>query len=152
VRIAWLAGLVDDEGCFNISVAGRDHHGRHIDFMARFLLSMKTGIWVESVKKILNDIDVNYRVSTRKGQTCVAVTGWRQVQKLAVFLTEYSIVKKPLLEQLLTYHPSANNRFPTNEQIKIRADLLDFSRDFNRGKNRLHKWTGAMILKFYGYE
>ncbi|MDA4130748.1 MAG: hypothetical protein OK457_08260, partial [Thaumarchaeota archaeon] len=56
VRIAWLAGLVDGEGCFSISVSGRDHHGRYIDFMARLLLSMKTGIWVDSVKEILNNI------------------------------------------------------------------------------------------------
>jgi hypothetical protein len=120
--------------------------------MARLLLSMKTGIWVDSVKEILNKIDVNYHVSERKGQTCVAITGWRQVQKLAVFLREYPVVKKPLLDQLLTYHPSSNNRFPTFEQIKIRADLLDFSRAFNRGKNRPFKWTGTMITKFYGYE
>src|SRR5579872_629705 len=111
-KIAWLAGLIDGEGCFNICVRERFHHrGRSLDFGARLVLSMRTGVWVESVQTILKNSEILYHVSVRKGQTCIGVAGWRQVQKLAGLLEDYSVVKKPLLLELLKYKPSANNRF-----------------------------------------
>ena len=83
LKIAWLSGLIDGEGCFSISIAERNHNGQKLDFTARLSISMKTGIWVQEVEQILTDGEIMYHILARKGQTCVAISGWRQVKKLA---------------------------------------------------------------------
>jgi len=67
VRLAWLAGLIDGEGCLNFSIVERNHHGHYLQFGARVVLSMKTGTWVNSVASVLEASGIIHCISQRKG-------------------------------------------------------------------------------------
>jgi hypothetical protein len=49
-REAWLAGLIDGEGCFTLSISIQHKHSLHIS--PRFSISMKQGTWVTFVSGI----------------------------------------------------------------------------------------------------
>jgi|GEM_PF-1698713 hypothetical protein len=150
MSVEWLAGLVDGEGCFSIHVAERNHHGHHLSYQGRFIISMKSGHWSESAAKILRTSGVLFHQTVRNEQTSIAaVEGWKQTQKLGKLLVQHLIVKRTLVDRLLEYEPASNNRFPSRKVVQCRPKLLDFVRDFNKGKNRRYKWTGSMIMRFY---
>ena len=149
-KLSWFAGLIDGEGCFTVSV--RKHHKSTLKITPIFSIQMKDGSWVEEVIKILNDVDVKHYVRKRKNQIEISVKCWKNIIPLIRMLLPFSIVKKPLMKRFLTYRPKpVRNRFipPDPKIIGELAELIDFVRNFNRGKNRPYKWTGKRILEFF---
>jgi len=71
---------------------------------------------------------------------------------LIQYLLPYLVVKKPLAERLNAFPKApARNRFTwvDGSYLDSICDLVDYVREFNKGKNRKHKWDGAAIRRFF---
>ena len=67
-------------------------------------------------------------------------------------LLPYLVVKKPLAERLAAFPIApSRNRFTWIEDSYLDAicNLVDHVREFNKGKNRRHKWDGNTIRNFF---
>lgn len=149
MSIEWFAGLIDGEGCFSLSTSIR---GNSILIEPYFSISMKSGNWEVEVKKILESLDIKYLLRYRKGQTEYKCGNWMRVKKLCTAIVNYSIVKKGIIVKLLQYNliPKRNRYVKISKTtIDQIADLVDFVREFNKGKNRPYKWTGDVIKQFF---
>jgi hypothetical protein len=118
-----------------------------------FSISMKEGPWFRAVSKILKHHVIRFNWRHRRNQIEVHVEGHFRVKKLISLLLPYLVVKKPLAKRLLSF-PTAppRNRFvPVDmDYLDEICEVVDFVREFNRGKNRKHKWDSRSIREFYG--
>ncbi len=149
-KIAWFAGLIDGEGCFTVSI--RKHHKSTLKVTPIFVIQMKNGSWVDEATRILKNIGIKHYARKRRNQIEISVRHWKNVKPLIQVILPFSVVKKPLIEKLFSYNarPKRNRFVPPNQKVvKEIANLVDFVRKFNRGKNRPYKWTGNMVLDFY---
>ena len=148
---AWLAGLVDGEGCFTLSISVQHKKSLHIS--PRFSISMKQGEWAKRVAEILNLHGIPFHQRTRKNQYEITVSSGTAVRKLIDILLPYLVVKKRLAQRL-TKFPMAppRNRFTPIDRVYLDeiCELVDFVRAFNKGKNRRHRWDGKTIRAYFG--
>jgi hypothetical protein len=148
---AWLAGLVDGEGCLTVGIWPQ--HVRTLKFNLLFSISMKRGDWEAVASSVLTDHQIPFHTSQRKNQFGIIINGNESVKKLIHVLSPYLVVKKPLAEKLLTF-PKAppRNRFSSIDDSYLDevCQVVDYVRRFNRSKNRRHKWDGKTIRSFYG--
>ncbi len=74
------------------------------------------------------------------------------MKKLIRIILPYLVVKKPLAEKLIQF-PKAppRNRFKRISGVYLDeiCELVDFVREFNKGKNRMHTWDGRTIREFF---
>jgi len=148
---AWFAGLIDGEGCFTPSIYRQ--HENALRFDTVFSISMKEGAWFRAVSKILKRHDIGFNWRHRRNQIDLHVEGHHRVKKLISIVIPYLVVKKPLAKRLLTFPKApARNRFVPVDRPYLNeiCDIVDFVREFNKGKNRRHKWNGRTIREFYG--
>ncbi len=74
------------------------------------------------------------------------------MKRLIALVLPYLVVKKPLAEKLLTFPKApARNRFVQIDKSYLDeiCTIVDFVREFNKGKNRRHKWNSKTIREFY---
>ena len=104
------------------------------------------------LSKTLVAYDIPFHSRFRRNQKEISVNSHRSVKKLIRVLLPYLVVKKPLGERLLSF-PTAprRNRFREIDGSYLSAvcEIVDYVREFNRGKNREHKWNGKAIRLFY---
>jgi hypothetical protein len=147
---SWFAGLVDGEGCFTICIYKQHRHT--LKFELRFSISMREGEWVEVASNLLRLHCIPFHARRRKNQIEVRVNGQKSVKRLILILLSNLVVKKPLALKLLDF-PTAphRNRFSPADKLYLEAicALVDFTRKFNKGKNRRHKWNGNSIRSFF---
>lgn len=147
---SWFAGLVDGEGCFTICIYKQHRHT--LKFELRFSISMREGEWVEVASNLLRLHGIPYHARRRKNQIEIRVNGQKSVKRLILILLPNLVVKKPLALKLLDF-PTAphRNRFSHADKLYLEAicALVDYTRKFNRGKNRRHKWNGNSIRSFF---
>lgn len=149
-REAWLAGLIDGEGCFTIGVSVQHKHSLKFDL--RFSISMKKGYWQSTAEEILNSHQIPYHTRERKNQYEIVVNGHKSVKGLIGVLMPHLVVKKPLPKNLANFpNGPARNRFSPIDSSYLNevCNHVDFVRRFNKGKNRRHKWKGKTIRQFY---
>jgi hypothetical protein len=150
---AWLAGLIDGEGCFTLSIYRQHKHALRFDLV--FSISMREGPWFGEVSRILKSHDIRFNWRLRRNQIEVRAEGHRRVKKLISVVIPYLVVKKPLAAKLLDF-PRAppRNRFVRvdRDYVDEICEFVDFVRRFNKGKNRRHKWNSKTIREFYGLE
>jgi len=147
--LKYIAGLIDGEGCFSLSCEMQRGKVKVTPFSS---ISMKKGSWSSIFIVTLEEHGVKTTTRNRKGQTEVKVKGWKQVKHLIALLVNICLVKKPLMEKLLEYEPRKrkNRHMPLDlDELKRTAELIDFVRAFNKGKNRPYKWTGKKFLAAY---
>ena len=147
---AWFAGLIDGEGCFTLSISVQ--HVRSLHIPPRFSISIKEGDWVKHATSIMVEHDIPFHARRRKGQVEVVVSSGKGTQSLIRIVSPYLVVKRPLALRLLEF-PTAppRNRFASIDRRHLAklCELVDFVREFNRGKNRRHKWDGKTILEYF---
>ncbi|MDA4134023.1 MAG: hypothetical protein OK441_00440 [Thaumarchaeota archaeon] len=147
---AWFAGLIDGEGCFTFSIYHQHHHTLRFDPV--FCISMKDGVWYAVVERILREHDIQFSTRRRKNQIEVRLEGHIRVKKLIAFFLPYLVVKHPLALRFLSFpNAPARNRFAKidDSYLKEVGEMVDFVREFNKGKNRKHKWNSKTISNFY---
>lgn len=118
-----------------------------------FSISMKEGTWYPEVARVLSQHEIRFNARRRKNQIEVHVGGHARVKKLIGVLLPYLVVKQPLARKLLTFPISPpRNRFTSISESYLAeiCEMVDFVREFNRGKNRRHKWNSRTIREFYG--
>lgn len=74
------------------------------------------------------------------------------MKKLIAFFLPYLVVKHPLALRFLSFpNAPARNRFAKidDSYLKEVGEMVDFVREFNKGKNRKHKWNSKTISNFY---
>jgi hypothetical protein len=151
-RIAWLAGFIDGEGCFSLDV--RRERRSSLRFQPKFLLSAKKGSWVPIVLQILRENGIGYTHRERRGQFEITIASWIRFRRLGNLIKDYLVIKKPLLERILSYS-NRTHKFWSNisvfNEVNEMAELVDFVRAFNKGKNRPYVWTGQKVMEYYGY-
>ncbi|MDV3277855.1 MAG: LAGLIDADG family homing endonuclease [Nitrososphaerales archaeon] len=148
---AWLAGLIDGEGCFTLSIYRQ--HERALRFDLVFSISMKEGAWFPFVTAVLRKHRIPFSTRRRKNQVEVRVQGHSTVKRLIAIVLPYLVVKRPLASKLLHFPTApARNRFVAIDESYVRriCETVDFVREFNSGKNRKHKWNSKTIGDFYG--
>jgi hypothetical protein len=149
-RLAWFGGLIDGEGCITVNV--RKQHVSTLKITPVFSIQMKDGSWLAEAMGILDALNIPYYARKRKNQTEVSVRHWKNILPFLKSIKDYSVVKRPIMERLLCYRPKPlRNRFVSADirTVKEMAELVDFVRRFNRGKNRPYKWDGNKILEFF---
>jgi hypothetical protein len=113
---------------------------------------MKQGSWASEVSRILAHHHIPFHVRKRRNQLEVTVSSGIAVKKLIRLLIPYLVVKRPLARRLMAFPKApARNRFtwidaPYLDEI---CDLVDYVRQFSKGKNRRHRWDGATIREFF---
>jgi hypothetical protein len=116
---------------------------------------MKEGPWFGEASRILRLHDIGFNWRRRRNQIEVHVEGHLRVRKLISAVIPYLVVKKPLAERLFDF-PEApvRNRFVLIDRFYLDqiCEVVDFVRQFNRGKNRRHKWNSRTIKEYYGLE
>jgi hypothetical protein len=150
-RDAWFAGLVDGEGCFTLSIYVQHRHALRFDLV--FAISMKEGAWFSEAAQVLIIHDIRFSARRRKNQIEVHVEGHDRVKKLIRVLLPHLVVKRPLAQKLLSFpRAPTRNRFSTisGSYLSEICEIVDFVREFNRSKNRRHKWNSRSIKEFYG--
>ncbi len=113
---------------------------------------MKEGAWFAVVEDILRRHEIRFAARRRKNQIEVHVEGHLAVKRLITVVLPYLVVKQPLAKRLLSFPKApARNRFVTIDESYLNAvcEIVDFVREFNRGKNRKHKWDSKTIRDFY---
>lgn len=147
---AWFAGLIDGEGCFTLSISVQHKHSLHIS--PRFIISMKQGQWAKEVSVILVSHQIPFHIRKRRNQLELTVSSGLAVQRLIRFVIPYLVVKKPLAARLRSF-PKAPNRnrytWVSGSYIEAVAELIDFVRQFNKGRNRRHRWDGKRVRDFF---
>lgn len=150
-KLAWLAGLIDGEGCFTISI--RKHHVSTLKITPIFSIQMRKDGWSREVVSILKTLKIKHHIRERKNQTEIYIRHWKNILPFINSIKQYSIVKRPIMEMFSLYKPKpVRNRFVSvnpKDVIKT-AKLVSFVRIFNRRKNRSYKWDGNKILDFFG--
>lgn len=149
-QAAWLAGLVDGEGCFTVAIWAQHKHT--LKFGLMFSISMKAGRWAIEASHLLQHYAIPFHMRNRRNQVEMVVNSHKSVKKLINILVPYLVVKRPLAERLLGF-PEAppRNRFREIDSSYLDSvcEIVDFVREFNRGKNRRHKWNSTTIRLFY---
>jgi len=118
----------------------------------RFLISMRQGVWAQEVSEILQLHQIPFHVRKRRKQFEITVSSGVAVKKLIVLLLPYLVVKRPLALRLAAFPKApARNRFTwiDGSYLDRICDLVDYVREFNKGKNRKHKWDSAAIRRFF---
>jgi hypothetical protein len=118
-------------------------------------VAMKEGKWLKIFVSLASSLGIRYYSRPRKGVMEFTVQGWDNVKRLPAAIKDFSVVKRPLIDALLSNnarHPRRVMSAEAEAEIKELARLVDFIRSFNRGKNRPYYWTGEKILKFYGIQ
>ncbi len=113
---------------------------------------MKEGAWFAVVEDILRRHEIRFAARRRKNQIEVHVEGDLAVKRLITVVLPYLVVKQPLAKRLLSFPKApARNRFVTIDESYLNevCEIVDFVREFNRGKNRKHKWNSKTIRDFY---
>ncbi len=113
---------------------------------------MKEGSWVVVVSEVLETNSIPFHIRKRKNQAELVVSSGIAVKKLIGIVLPYLVVKKPLAERLLNFPLApSRNRFTWIEDSYLDdiCELVDFVRQFNKGKNRRHKWDGNTIRAFF---
>ena len=149
-REAWLAGLIDGEGCFTLSISIQHKHSLRIS--PKFSISMRSGIWVRAAGSILRFNRIPFHSRLRRNQDEIVVSGIQAVSRLLRLTIPYLVVKKPLAVRLADFPraPRRNAFTPINSAYLERiCNLVDYVRRFNRGKNRKHRWNGEAVRRFY---
>ncbi len=81
------------------------------------------------------------------------MNGQESVKRLISLILPSLVVMKPLAEKLLKF-PAAprRNRYTELDDSYLDAmcNVVDFTREFNKGKNREHKWNGESIRSYVG--
>ena len=121
--------------------------------MVTFGISMKNGLWKYKVMKILRNNKIKFNTKERKGQYAIIICGWKGVIALCKILIPYSIVKKPIIVQMIkrfnyieSRHKNSNQNTPITEKEIIKlCKFVDKVHEINKGKNRKVKWTGNKI-------
>ena len=145
-----FAGLIDGEGCFTIGISPQ--HTSTLKFCLVFAISMEQGEWSAVASRVLEHHAIRFHTRRRKNQFEITVNSHKSVKNLIRILLPHLVVKQPLGEKLLSF-PSARprNRFSTVDRSYLDAvcEIVDYVRQFNKGKNRKHKWNGKTIRLFY---
>jgi len=113
---------------------------------------MKQGRWAKVAGDILQEHQIPFHMRRRRNQFEMMVSSGIAVKRMIGFLLPYLVVKKPLAQRLANFPKApARNRFTwiNGEYLVEICDLVDFVREFNRGKNRKHKWNGLTIRRFF---
>ena len=108
--------------------------------------------WADHVSQILESHRIPFHIRTRKNQFEITVSSGVAVKRLIAILLPYLVVKKPLAEKLAAFPEApARNRFTWIDGSYLDAicNLVDYVREYNRGKNRRHKWDGSTIRNFF---
>ena len=146
---SWFAGLVDGEGCLTVGVYRQ--HRRTLKFELRFSISMREGDWVRVASDLLRLRGIPFHTRKRKNQVELRVNGRKSVGRLISIILPSMIVKKALAQKLLEF-PAAprRNRYTKVDDSYLNAicSLVDYTRAFNKGKNRKHKWNGNSIRSY----
>jgi len=113
---------------------------------------MKQGEWANHVSQILATHVISFHFRTRRNQFEIIVSSGLAVKKLIGILLPYLVVKKPLAEKLAAFLKApSRNRFTWIDGSYLDAicNFVDYVREFNKGKNRRHKWDGNTIRNFF---
>ena len=158
-NLAWLAGLVDGEGCFAVQV----HEYRGIlEFCTTFTLDLNTGSWYNKATEILNFNGIAFsslsntpsRINTQK----IYVRRASSLVKLCTLLEPFATVKLPHVQHFkkLAYLTGMKKSFHIGNSktvvnwpaVNNWVSFIDESRRLNSNRGKT-KWTGADIKKFY---
>ena len=148
--LAWLAGLMDGEGCYTINIS--KHHKYALKIEPRISLSMKMAPWVNKVKRLFEEYSITYFANGRQYNQMEFVIRNQSAKNLINLLLPFSEIKKPVMSKILELPSRAHrNRFVPMQQDYIDkiVEVVDFVRKFNYSKNRKHKWDGALIRMYY---
>jgi hypothetical protein len=161
--IAWFAGLIDGEGCFMFGISIRKDNRKTVHNIAytcnclgivpHFTISMTPGDWEEPFKRILISNNIPFNYSIHHYMARIRVNGDSGVKKLCKLIYPYSVVKKPIIGMFIQYegrHIRNQYMGKDGETIRKIATDVDFARSFNKKRNKVYKWTGDLILDFYG--
>ena len=113
---------------------------------------MKEGPWADEVARILTRHGIPFHRRRRRNQIEITVSSGVAVKRMIRFLIPYLVVKRPLAQRLAHFPKApARNRstWIDGSYLDEICDLVDYVREFNRGKNRRHKWDGAAIRRFF---
>ncbi len=155
---AWLAGVIDGEGCFTLSIAYSDKYRLRVT--PWFSIGMNDdGTWIHRISHLLNTMGIPHQVKDKKHNSVkeVVVTGSSNVRAVCDCILPYSVVKRELVEKMIHYKGmSSRNQYNRDDPVRRVeaqevADFIDFIRVFNRKRNVPYKWTGALFMQHMGY-
>jgi len=158
---SWLAGLIDGEGCFSISVWKR-RNGISITPIIRVALTTEK-TWLEKVESIYKKYKIPYYIyyrkpsgkSTYKESATISVKHKGAIKKLCNIIKKYSTVKSPHIDLFLnlpwrrrTIYTTHHGIYLIPKGVEDWANIIDANfKITNSGRNK--KWSGDKIRKFY---
>lgn len=141
-KFAYLAGLIDGEGCLDMPIQRRKNGC--ITYPPRVRISMTCFKTLQELKELIRSTGLPFWTEEKRREPsnpkwspswCLYITGIRRVQKWAEMITPYAITKKDkwlLLKEYCTDRLSTNPELGTNcpytqKQLEIIAKLRNAS-------------------------
>jgi len=162
---AWLAGLVDGEGCFIFAFKYSDG-GKQMCFEPQFALAVTDEACIETVSSVLSRAGIGhgkYRQQARKqgyqAQYIIRFGGWNRMEQFCGLIEPFSHVKSKQVKLMLKFSrepPHITQRFQSREGLRRKVDwyaveeslsLMDAIRAVNGKQKGGTKWTRDEITK-----
>lgn len=100
---AWLSGLIDAEGCFNVSVSNNKRYNLGYVIKLRFLLDQNDELSLNKVKYLFKTGKVTLRNNTINNYR-YTMTGFSNFNKLCIYLKNYPLKTNKLISFIKWYH------------------------------------------------
>jgi len=153
--LAWLAGLIDGEGCLTFEIHKIYlRRGPFPKINLAFYLAVSPGLWQNKVTAIFIEYGIAYHqwINQRNKIVRISVTSTKSVKILCNLIKDYSVIKKELVQRFLNYEGIGSGRRGTESKVKQIAEDLDYVRSFNRKKNIPYIWDGRKIMESFGFQ
>ena len=164
--IAWLAGIIDGEGCFTIKVTKTPSRKNTLDISPFFTMELLDGSWVKKTIRILKENDITYGLYYRltyksKRKTArVHVVSRDSLNRLCKLIRKDVTVKKLIVEHFIKFPKKERKLFIDNrwyhritainwDYIKKLCKFVEMARKINDRKNKEVIWDTKRILSFY---
>ena len=163
-KLAWLAGLIDGEGCFTVGV--HQNYKKSLTFQPVFTIDMIEGDWHIKVVNILkeNNIRFNSFICKRQGSyqiRRIVIQSRECIVRLCNLLLPFSLIKTdqiklfsktPIGRQIILQHDNRWHKKLTGINWGVVNNWVNFiekSRTLNAGHKSSVWWTKDRILNFY---
>jgi len=154
IRLSWLAGFIDGDGCFTIRIREDKKGFIAIQPTIQLHLTIEDS-WINKVKKTLEENNIKPSIQNKRKKYCeIVVYNRNSVKKLAKLLLPYLTIKKEQAKIFsgIGYHRMSENFFGVCYihpfSVERWAKTIDKIHKLN-GENRYRRWNGERIKKFY---
>lgn len=156
MKLGWLLGILDGEGCFGLGV--RTWNEFQIAIRPRVSFQMiPDEKWINYAESVLDELGYKYRSAPIGGKYhIISLSGKHAIKfciefgdRLKIKYNQAKIIASLPLDNARKVTTSHGQRYACKEMFEFYANALDKIHGLNGNKGKKIKWTGDRFMQFF---